>query len=69
VVWGVGLTLAGTTGYLRIAADKHYASDVLIGAVLGSAAGLILPRWLHDHEGGDVQVVPTPGGLALLGTF
>jgi membrane-associated phospholipid phosphatase len=69
VVWGVGLTLAGTTGYLRIAADKHYLSDVVVGAVLGSAAGVFLPRWLHDHRGREIAVVPTPGGIAVLGQF
>ena len=43
-VWGVGMTLAATTGYLRIAADKHYLSDVLVGAATGIAAGVAVPR-------------------------
>jgi membrane-associated phospholipid phosphatase len=45
-VWAGGLTLAATTGYLRIAADRHWFTDVLTGAVVGSAAGLLMPR-LH----------------------
>jgi len=45
-IWGTGLTLAVATGYLRIAADKHYLTDVLTGAVLGSAFGFLIP-WLH----------------------
>jgi membrane-associated phospholipid phosphatase len=65
-VWGMGLGAAATTGYLRIAADKHYTSDVLIGAIMGTAAGSLIPRLFHDH---DLTVVPAPGGLAVLGTF
>jgi len=70
VVWGVGLTLATTTGYLRIAADKHYLSDVLVGAVLGSAAGVLVPRWLHNHQAStSMAAVPAPGGFMIVGTF
>lgn len=66
LVWGLGLGFAATTGYLRIAADKHYASDVLTGAVIGSAAGLWLPRLFHDHA---IVAMPTPNGVAVTGVF
>ncbi len=45
-VLGSGLALATTTGYLRIAADHHYFTDVLVGAVVGSAIGWAVPK-LH----------------------
>ncbi|UQA62087.1 phosphatase PAP2 family protein [Polyangium aurulentum] len=45
-IWATGLTIAATTGYLRIAADKHYFTDVLLGAVTGSAIGFAVP-YLH----------------------
>lgn len=45
-IWGTGLTLAAATGYLRIAADKHYFIDVMTGALIGSAVGVLVP-WLH----------------------
>lgn len=68
-VWGVGMTLAATTGYLRIAADKHYLSDVLVGAAAGIAVGIAVPRLMHPKEdaGGttaSVSVVPYPVGVA-----
>jgi membrane-associated phospholipid phosphatase len=70
-IWGVGVPLAAATGYFRVAADKHYLIDVSTGALLGSAAGLFLPRLLlGDHD--DVErpvVVPTPGGVAVVGSF
>jgi membrane-associated phospholipid phosphatase len=43
VVWG----LAGVVGWERIALDRHWASDVVAGALIGSAVG----RWVvHRQE-------------------
>jgi hypothetical protein len=46
-VWGAGMALAAVTGYLRMAADKHYASDVVVGALVGSLVGWAVPYLLH----------------------
>lgn len=46
-IWIGGLTLATATGYLRIAGDAHYATDVLFGAIVGSAFGIAIPLLLH----------------------
>lgn len=46
-VWGAGLSLGATTGYLRIAADRHYFTDVLVGAALGVAYGFLIPYVFH----------------------
>jgi membrane-associated phospholipid phosphatase len=62
-IWATGLTLAATTGYLRIAADKHYLSDVLVGAAFGTGAGLAIPYLTMNR----LTVVPTPNGIALAG--
>ena len=35
LIWFANLSLATATGYLRIAGDKHYLSDVLCGGVVG----------------------------------
>jgi membrane-associated phospholipid phosphatase len=47
-IWVGGLVLATLTGYLRIAADKHYLTDVVGGAVLGSAVGFLVPWLFHQ---------------------
>ena len=39
IVWISMLGLAAGTGYFRIAADKHYFSDVFVGAIVGSLIG------------------------------
>ncbi len=48
-IWASGLTLASLVGYMRIAGDKHYFSDVLVGAAVGSATGLLVPI-LMEHD-------------------
>jgi membrane-associated phospholipid phosphatase len=37
------VALASATGLLRVVADRHYLSDVLIGGALGFAVGYIVP--------------------------
>lgn len=65
-IWAGGLALAAGVGYLRVASDSHWLSDVAVGAVAGSAAGFSIP-WLL-HRGGParkVELAAAPGGLAL----
>jgi membrane-associated phospholipid phosphatase len=64
-IWAVGLVGAATVGYLRIAADQHYFTDVLAGAAAGSAIGFAVPYGFHRQVGGLV-VTPVPGGGAML---
>jgi membrane-associated phospholipid phosphatase len=47
LVWSMGLTLATATGYLRIAADRHYFSDVMTGAIVGAGVGIAVPYLFH----------------------
>jgi membrane-associated phospholipid phosphatase len=51
----VGFTLAASVGYLRIAADQHYLTDVLVGAAVGGLVGWAIPRIFHS---------PTPGSAS-----
>jgi membrane-associated phospholipid phosphatase len=70
IVWAAGLTLAATSGYLRIAADKHYLTDVLTGAATGAAIGWAVPALLHPaRRRASVEVVPAPNGVAVVGTY
>ncbi len=69
-IWGAGMTLAATVGYLRIAADRHYLTDVLTGAALGTAAGIALPRLLHGRKDGadppSTAVTAVPLGIVVV---
>jgi membrane-associated phospholipid phosphatase len=80
------LAVAGTaaTGAMRIASDNHWASDVIIGHLMGYLSGYLLPTLLYykefrvtPHEHGDdkptMALAPlvTDGalGLMMLGMF
>jgi membrane-associated phospholipid phosphatase len=45
------LGVATTTAMMRVATDVHYASDVMTGALMGAAAGLLVPWALHYRHG------------------
>jgi membrane-associated phospholipid phosphatase len=71
-IWGGGLALAAATAYLRIAADRHYFSDVTTGAALGSLTGFAVPYLFHNPQRLIVAPAPVDGGgaaLALRGMF
>ncbi|HYV45000.1 MAG TPA: phosphatase PAP2 family protein [Myxococcaceae bacterium] len=60
LLWAVGLPLALAAPYLRMAADKHYLTDVATGALVGGAIGWFLPVLLHPRDdaasGGAIRV-------------
>jgi membrane-associated phospholipid phosphatase len=64
-IWGAGVALSLTTEYLRIAADRHYFSDVFVGGLVGLGSGLLIPRLMRR----DLEIVPTSNGAAVAGTF
>ncbi len=68
-----GLVLAGATSTLRVVADRHYTTDVMVGAATGTSIGLLVPWLLHYNweqmPGTSMTLVPGPGGFQLMGTF
>lgn len=80
---GLSASMAVGTGVARMAADRHYISDVIVGAAIGFGSGLALPMLRHyrepSPESGDAAslrwtVVPSPQGtdgmgLAAFGWF
>ncbi|MBX3228923.1 MAG: phosphatase PAP2 family protein [Labilithrix sp.] len=67
LVLGVQLASAFTVGYLRIAADKHYLSDVMVGAVVGSLVGAFVPLLFHGRSSAvpESAVAPTSQRLGI----
>lgn len=77
------LLAAGTTASLRVLADQHYITDVLVGSSVGAAMGFGLPWLLHYRTGGSIlpgsgaarpgavtwTLAPGPLGGTLFGTF
>ena len=57
-------------GLLRIAADMHWATDVLTGAVMGTMVGILTPLCVHPREGGGrLVILPTEGGRGAVATL
>jgi membrane-associated phospholipid phosphatase len=49
VVWATGISTATLVGVLRILSGKHFPTDVLVGALVGSFIGFVIPK-LHEVE-------------------
>ncbi|HEY0479978.1 MAG TPA: phosphatase PAP2 family protein [Kofleriaceae bacterium] len=46
VAWGTGLAAAAATSNLRVRAGRHFYSDILLGALIGTGVGYAVPA-LH----------------------
>jgi membrane-associated phospholipid phosphatase len=65
-LWGGGVAIALSTGYLRIAADRHWSSDVLTGWATGAVIGYAVPRFLHRKDREVTPLIsPTTVGVAV----
>lgn len=69
LTWAVAVPAALTTATLRMAADKHWMSDILVGAAVGSAFAVALPILFHGREENplSLRLSPTPNGFAVSG--
>ncbi|GEJ55724.1 phosphatase PAP2 family protein [Anaeromyxobacter diazotrophicus] len=61
--WTVAGAVGASVAVERVAAGRHFPSDVAVGAVAGTAVGVLIP-WLHA-EASPVALVPAPHGLGL----
>lgn len=77
-----GYGVAATTATFRVVADVHYFSDVLLGATVGTLVGYGVPLLHYRSFGGtsrarsasavpdlEIRLVPSPGGIGLMGAF
>lgn len=73
-VWVGGFSFAGASAALRVSAGKHYPTDVLGGALVGTTIGLLVPiLHLRPDNAGRARVhwvlAPAPRGASLVGSF
>jgi membrane-associated phospholipid phosphatase len=57
----IGGLLAGLTANLRVKANQHFPSDVLVGGLIGTASGVSVPL-LHSYVLPGGGKAPHPGG-------
>jgi membrane-associated phospholipid phosphatase len=72
-----GYVVAAATASFRVVADEHYASDVIVGALVGTLVGYGVPLLHYRHPtfgrvqtgGVTLQLVPSAGGAGVVGSF
>jgi membrane-associated phospholipid phosphatase len=72
-IYAAGFTSATAISYLRVAADRHWLTDVMAGAALGTGIGIAVPLLLHrkapEPDGRSPTIIVTPVPLGVAGTF
>jgi membrane-associated phospholipid phosphatase len=56
LVWTGSLITAATVGILRIESGKHFPTDVLTGAVVGSFVGYLVPHFHKNKKDNSSQI-------------
>jgi hypothetical protein len=69
-VWGGALIVASAVDFLRIEAGAHFPTDVIAGAIVGSAIGWAIPA-LHRTGSGksSTSLNVYPGGMSFVYKF
>jgi membrane-associated phospholipid phosphatase len=49
-VWATAALVPAITGYLRVRGGKHFLTDVVVGYIVGAAAGILLPRLYYRPQ-------------------
>ncbi len=52
--------LAGMVGYARLNNNRHWASDVLVGATVGTFVGKTVVRFNRKHRNVSIQPIVGP---------
>ncbi len=72
-VFATTMTLASAEPVLRVLSGDHFPTDVLVGAVMGTAIGLLIPALHRLRMPAAMALVPTSGeghaALSLVGRF
>lgn len=55
-IWAASLLTATTVGYLRYASGKHFPTDIITGAIVGSAIGYFIP-FMHRKKESDLEIL------------
>ncbi len=58
-VWVGSLSIASLVGYLRYASGVHFPTDILAGAVLGSAIGYLVPHLHKKRSVNNLSIQPS----------
>jgi len=60
-IWTAAALVPAATGYFRMAAGKHFLSDVLVGYAVGATAGVVVPQLHKKKDGTGLSLLPMQG--------
>ena len=69
--WVLTGVVGTSVAYERVEAGRHFYTDVLVGAAIGTTLGILIPKWHHDQKFKDQTIgfMPIAGGAAALWRF
>ncbi len=69
--WVLTGVVGTSVAYERVEAGRHFYTDVLVGAAIGTTLGILIPKWHHDQKFKDQTIgfMPIAGGAAGLWRF
>jgi len=67
-VWAGSLLIAALTGYSRYEAGKHFLTDIITGAIVGSAIGYFVP-FIHKQNSERLDINATQTNRSLVLSF
>ena len=60
-LWGGTLAMGVVVASLRVQAGMHFPSDVIVGAIVGTATGLVVPALHRNRKPLPMVIAPTGG--------
>lgn len=48
--WALTGLMGASIGYERVLAGRHFYTDVVIGAAMGTLVGINIPKWHHNQK-------------------
>jgi membrane-associated phospholipid phosphatase len=69
-IWTGSLLMASSIGFLRYESGKHFPTDILVGALVGTGIGYLIPR-LHRQANHPFSILPVSesGNRGILFSF
>lgn len=67
-MWIFAATVPAVEGYLRVAAGKHFPTDVITGYIVGATSGWLIPklhRYQKTHYKYNIGFIPSKEGMMM----
>ena len=61
--YGFAITITTVTSYMRLKSGEHFPSDIVLGAVVGALAGILVPEY-HKNHNSDLSILPYSNEMA-----